>query len=143
MEISRITVWQKDLPLREPYWLSGGRLRFDKLDSTLVRVGDGDTVWFLNQHHLTTDAWSTSVIYRQTAALYALAGDDRLDEAESLPAYVDYVDFEEKKRDSRIARSARDYWRPRLEAGLLPSSFYRPTPPDRRGRTERTPCALC
>ena len=38
MRISRITVWQMDLPLKEPYWLSGGRLKFERLDSTFVRV---------------------------------------------------------------------------------------------------------
>lgn len=38
MKITRITVWQIDLPLTEPYFLSGGRLRFDRLDSTLVRL---------------------------------------------------------------------------------------------------------
>ena len=38
MKISRVSAWQVPLPLREPYWLSGGRLRFDALDSTLVCV---------------------------------------------------------------------------------------------------------
>ena len=38
MRISQITVWQMDLPLRQPYFLSGGRLRFDRLDSTFVRI---------------------------------------------------------------------------------------------------------
>lgn len=38
MTITGITVWALDLPLAEPYWLSGGRLRFDRLDSTFVRV---------------------------------------------------------------------------------------------------------
>ena len=38
MKITRITVWQLDLPLTHPYWLSGGRLRFDRLDSTIVRL---------------------------------------------------------------------------------------------------------
>ena len=27
MKITRITVWQMDLPLTKPYWLSGGRLK--------------------------------------------------------------------------------------------------------------------
>jgi L-alanine-DL-glutamate epimerase-like enolase superfamily enzyme len=40
--ISRITCWQLDLPLREPYFLSGGRLRFDRLDSTIVRIDTDD-----------------------------------------------------------------------------------------------------
>jgi len=38
MQITRISVWQLDLPLSKPYWLSGGRLRFDTLDSTYVRI---------------------------------------------------------------------------------------------------------
>ena len=38
MKITRITVWQLDLPLTKPYWLSGGRLKFEQLDSTFVRI---------------------------------------------------------------------------------------------------------
>ena len=38
MRISRITVWQVALPLSAPYWLSGGRLKFESLDSTFVRI---------------------------------------------------------------------------------------------------------
>lgn len=38
MKITGITAWQIDLPLHKPYWLSGGRLKFEVLDSTLVRV---------------------------------------------------------------------------------------------------------
>ncbi len=42
MTISRITVWQVDLPLSEPYWLSGGRLKFEALGSTFVRIDTAD-----------------------------------------------------------------------------------------------------
>ncbi len=38
MKITRLSVYQRDLPLREPYWLSGGRLRFDVLDATFVKI---------------------------------------------------------------------------------------------------------
>ncbi|SLN67469.1 4-hydroxyproline betaine 2-epimerase [Roseovarius albus] len=38
MKITRITIWQLDLPLNEPYYLSGGRLKFENLDSTFVRI---------------------------------------------------------------------------------------------------------
>lgn len=38
MKITRITVWKLELPLAKPYWLSGGRLRFDRLDATFVRL---------------------------------------------------------------------------------------------------------
>ena len=38
MKITRISVFHKDLPLAKPYWLSGGRLRFDHLDATFVKL---------------------------------------------------------------------------------------------------------
>ena len=38
MKITRITVYQSDLPLENPYWLSGGRLKFECLDATFVKI---------------------------------------------------------------------------------------------------------
>ena len=38
MRLTRITVYQKDLPLEHPYWLSGGRLKFECLDATFVKL---------------------------------------------------------------------------------------------------------
>ncbi|EKV03251.1 enolase superfamily enzyme [Leptolyngbya sp. PCC 7375] len=38
MKITKITVYQVTLPLEHPYWLSGGRLYFDKLDSTIIAI---------------------------------------------------------------------------------------------------------
>ena len=44
MKIERISVWQLDLPLHKPYWLSGGRLKFELLDSTLLRIDTDEGV---------------------------------------------------------------------------------------------------
>ena len=38
MKIKRITVYHVDLPLEHPYWLSGGRLKFEVLDATFVKI---------------------------------------------------------------------------------------------------------
>ncbi|MEM6759134.1 MAG: enolase C-terminal domain-like protein [Pseudomonadota bacterium] len=38
MKITRITVYQVDLPLEHPYWLSGGRLKFECLDATFAKL---------------------------------------------------------------------------------------------------------
>jgi len=38
MKITRLTIYQLDLPLEHPYWLSGGRLKFEVLDATFVKV---------------------------------------------------------------------------------------------------------
>ena len=38
MRITRITMWGLDLALKRPYSLSGGRLHFERLDSTILRL---------------------------------------------------------------------------------------------------------
>jgi len=38
MKITKISVYKKDLPLEYPYWLSGGRLKFEVLDATFVKL---------------------------------------------------------------------------------------------------------
>jgi L-alanine-DL-glutamate epimerase-like enolase superfamily enzyme len=47
MKITRISVYRKDLPLADPYWLSGGRLKFEVLDATFVKLetDEGLTGW--------------------------------------------------------------------------------------------------
>ncbi len=47
MKITCITVFQKNLTLEHPYWLSGGRLKFETLDATLVKfdTDEGLTGW--------------------------------------------------------------------------------------------------
>lgn len=38
MKITRISVYHADLPLEHPYWLSGGRLKFEVLDATFIKL---------------------------------------------------------------------------------------------------------
>ena len=48
-------------------------------DAALIRTRADETVWYLNQHHLVADAWSTRVVYEQVAERYAaLTGDQPL-----------------------------------------------------------------
>lgn len=45
MKITKISVYALENPLITPYFLSGGRLRFDKLDCTFVRLDTDDGVY--------------------------------------------------------------------------------------------------
>ena len=47
MKIKKITVYQQTQQLLKPYWLSGGRLKFEQLDSTFVKIetDSGITGW--------------------------------------------------------------------------------------------------
>lgn len=109
-------------------------------ESTLVRLAEDDFLWFFNQHHLTTDAWSTSLVFKYMQDYYSLALEDRLADADVPPAYREYIEFEASKLDSRAVKKAREYWQKRLHDASPGSEFYRPLPKNRSGRTVRMAC---
>jgi cis-L-3-hydroxyproline dehydratase len=47
MKITKISIFHVDLPLEHPYWLSAGRLKFEVLDATFVKIetDEGLTGW--------------------------------------------------------------------------------------------------
>ncbi|MDX2382310.1 MAG: AMP-binding protein, partial [Acidimicrobiia bacterium] len=45
-------------------------------DSVLLRHADDDWTWWLDLHHIATDAWSSALIFEATSAAYADGGDD-------------------------------------------------------------------
>ncbi|MEO0558815.1 MAG: amino acid adenylation domain-containing protein [Bacteroidota bacterium] len=89
-------------------------------DAAFVRLAEDRHVWYLNLHHLITDAWSTSLVYQAMADFYARALDGTLAEAPPLRSYSEYVAYEQGNRDSRLTQRATQYWADQLEA--LPAS---------------------
>ena len=128
-------------------WIGNQRTRsFDlsqcHFESSLIKLGNARFVWYLNQHHVLTDAWSVGVLFRKMSTLYGLAREDRLDEAEPLPRFEAYVEYEQAQRRMPLNDKAQVYWQQNLNRTLAPSRFYRPVPAGRTGRTVRLPCAL-
>ncbi len=111
-------------------------------ESALIRLAPDAYVWYLNQHHLITDAWSCAVLFERLQAFYALARAGRLDDAPGLPLYRDYVEHEHARRDSPAQQKSRAYWEARLRSPTPPSRFYREPPTEAGGRTERVVCVL-
>ncbi|MGH1491268.1 MAG: amino acid adenylation domain-containing protein [Acidimicrobiales bacterium] len=110
------------------------QLRFDlaaKLyDSVLLRTGDARYVWYLNQHHIVTDAWSVSLMLRRQSELYELALDGRLAEADPQSAYADFLQAEVDDIGSKGHKRALAYWSENLVEQSEPISFYGHRPED-------------
>jgi amino acid adenylation domain-containing protein len=85
----------------------------DLIDSVLVRLGDGRTGWYLNQHHVIADAWSTQLLYRQVGAEYEglLRGDGTGTRA--LAAY--YPTIAVLPAGAATRASAEEHWRVRRQ----------------------------
>ena len=83
------------------------------VDSVIVRLGGGRTGWYLNQHHLVTDAWSTLLLYREVSAQYeALLGGS----SDALAPGADYYPTALALQAGSEARAeAEDHWVQRRE----------------------------
>jgi amino acid adenylation domain-containing protein len=72
-------------------------------ESFLVKLKDDHFVWYLNQHHLITDAWGISVQYKRMAELYN-------DEGSPLPSFSNYIDAEQQVGEKKKHKKGRAYW---------------------------------
>ncbi len=123
-------------------WLkSRSILNFDLkerlFDSVLIKLREGEYVWYINQHQLITDGWSCAVIYRRMAEFYQLALNGRLADAPELPSYLEYQNYEVKFQESTEHRKALAYWQGRNGSAPAPLELYGNTPSAHSTLTER------
>jgi amino acid adenylation domain-containing protein len=84
-------------------------------DSVLIKLANDHFIWFFNQHHLITDGWSVTLLYRKMAGLYGLSLADDLNEAKPLPAFSDYRDHELKLRSSTSRDQVDNHWQQKIK----------------------------
>ncbi len=102
-------------------------------DSLVMVHADGTCSWYLNLHHVVTDATSSALVFAATADAYTADADTAdADTADAAPAsYYRWVanEFGAGSEISRTRRRAIDHWSARTEAIEL-DRLYRPV--DRR-----------
>lgn len=111
-------------------------------DAVLIKIATNQFIWYLNQHHLITDGWSVSLVYRRMAELYELALKNQLTEAPILPAFQDYANYERTYRQSSQYDQAKAYWQQKVAKPLEPVRFYGNVHPENSLRTESVLCDL-
>lgn len=100
-------------------------------DSVLLKCGDSEFRWFLNQHHLITDAWSFTVCYRRLSELYTQVSQDLAAE-EHQPSYADFIRKEHEQRDNGSA-----HWQQRRAKSATPLELFGRSEQTQSGRTTR------
>jgi len=106
-------------------------------DTALLRLGPAHCVWYLNVHHLVSDAWSTALILRYVSRYYELSRQGRLADAVPPPPYADWVAHERRWRDSARYAKAERYWREKLAVDVPRLGFYERGDPRAPTRTCR------
>lgn len=98
------------------------------LDSALIKLSDHKFAWYLNQHHLINDGWTAAIVYRRMAEFYKLALEDNLHTAPNLPAYADYVVYEQKQRQPEKHTKIRSHWEKKAVKKIETPAYYGESP---------------
>ncbi len=84
--------------------------------AALIRVGRDRFTFFLNQHHLVTDATSSGVLLGYISRAYeARVGTCQRDNGRDAPQYSDYLEWVRRARSRPMYDSARNHWQHRSE----------------------------
>ncbi|HEX3621707.1 MAG TPA: amino acid adenylation domain-containing protein [Acidimicrobiales bacterium] len=121
-----------------PFDLAGGPL----LRGRLVRLGARRHVLLLTAHHIVIDAWSTDLLRRELAALYASFARGRPSPLAPLPAqYPDFSVWQRTWLDGDVLAGLLDHWTARLAGAPtileLPTDRMRPELASYRGAVVR------
>ncbi len=119
------------------------RLDHALFDTALYRLADGSSLWYLNLHHLITDAWSTDVLVRRVSAHYLRLCAGGRDALPSLPAFASYAQLERAERGALAEGATEAYWRDVAAAVRSPPSLYGARQDGGGGRTSRSARLVC
>ncbi len=114
------------------------------LRGALLRLEAAEHIALLSMHHIVSDAWSSGVLIRELAALYAACREGRPSPLPPLPVqYADFAVWQRGWMQGEALESLLAFWRERLAGAPtvleLPADRPRPAVPSGRGglRTAR------
>ncbi|AUX48175.1 peptide synthetase [Sorangium cellulosum] len=121
---------------RQPFDLVNGPL----LRLTLLRLAPEEHVLLWVVHHLVFDGWSTGLVLREFAALYAAFAAGRPAPLADLPLqYADFAHWQRQRVEGGLLADQLAYWTRQLsgQPPLLELPTDRPRPPEQRYRGAR------
>jgi amino acid adenylation domain-containing protein len=112
------------------------RFRFDLVEGpvmrvTVIRLTDNEHVLMVNMHHVATDGYSRTAIYRDLTILYEAIANDRPSPLPPLPIqYADYAVWQRRWLEGAAGSGQVEYWKANLAGAPsrldLPTDFPRP-----------------
>ncbi|WP_400077200.1 amino acid adenylation domain-containing protein [Winogradskyella sp. R77965] len=97
-------------------------------DSVLYRISEAHYVWFLNIHHLVTDATSSTILFENFTQIYKKNLDAQNELAFKIPQYRDYLRFEKNATEDIDKEDARKYWKDTANKVTAPPILYGQSP---------------
>jgi len=105
--------------------------------SVLLHLGSEDHILPLTLHHIASDGWSMSILYRELSALYEAFSNGKPSPLETLPVqYADFAQWQREWLQGDVLGTQLGYWKMQLEnvqTLQLPTDRPRPAVQSYRG----------
>jgi amino acid adenylation domain-containing protein len=93
-------------------------------DSVLIKVNTERYIWFLNIHHLVTDATSSTILYNILTKIYRDQFGNNQQGPVVVPLFNSYVAYESEQRANRNKGEIQTYWRTKISRLNAPAELY-------------------
>ena len=119
---------------RQPFDLQQGPL----LHASLFKLGPESHALLLMMHHIVSDGWSMSVLFRDLSAIYGAFCNGEDDPLPDLKIqYADYAQWQRERMNDEQFQQQISYWREQLAGAPallnLPTDYARPRLPNYQG----------
>ena len=123
---------------KKPLHLGKGPL----IRAVLIRTGEETHILVLVMHHIITDGWSISILFRELTQSYADLSNGRVPNLPRLSIqYGEYSEWQRQNMSGEVLANELRHWRKKLEGAQtvldLPTDYPRPLTHSWRGATEK------
>jgi amino acid adenylation domain-containing protein len=123
---------------KKPLHLGEGPL----IRTVLIRTGEETYILVLVMHHIITDGWSISILFRELTQSYADLSNSRVPNLPPLSIqYGEYSEWQRQNMSGEVLANELRHWRKKLEGAQtvldLPTDYPRPLTHSWRGATEK------
>ena len=106
-------------------------------DSILIKESEEKYIWFLNVHHIITDATTSTLFLDYLARFYSQQLDESINNQFTIEQYRDYIDFEQKASAKESNNKYKEYWTSKLDLLKSPIHLYGEKNDKKETRSER------
>ncbi len=93
-------------------------------DSVLIKINEEHYIWYFNQHHLITDAWSNSIIFSKMSDLYTHLVNKKQETTVAIGSYSNFTAFEATSKISSTYLKEKEYWEEKVQKNIATLSLY-------------------
>ena len=93
-------------------------------DTAILKIDEEKYIWYLNLHHLITDATTAVLIFNLMGDLYKGVQDKNVANAPFPAAYKNFIEFEAEKRSDPNHIKQSNYWKKKVKNFASLPHFY-------------------